>query len=579
MDLEDLVAQLQDDVDLALRGGKPHKRQYRTSDYFSDAGFGSPGSRPSLEDRQAQLERRVRELDVSSEHEARLHAPPDVARLQAVLEDARRKYAEERSAKQGLEDIVAMNKVQLAALQDERDQLQHDVVPTLRDRLAALQQAAQHLRIEKDRLASRLQCTEQQLQAKSDQSKSDQAANQQDPAQFPKLPLQKSPAPPLDTERIKEIETQRDALHQSLRALRERQTFESKKSATKIQALERELYTLRPSLDRSRPFHSLNSSPLLHDDTKRRLHQKSKSLLESSIQADLSNLRKENTTLLEKVCDYDKLVKANEQLGVSQKTLQSRVSELERQSQDDSALENLRVQHDLSLVKIDKLEASLSAALGSRNLAESQHVDSNHLSEQKRLQEENSLAKQLSSTIVIVEDLAGQVRTQLESNNSLRTRLTDVISQAAQEESYATQRIEQLVSERKQLKQSIQHVRNESDESLKRYETELGLLSEQYRQNLRCIKETAQKVFPTTEILDPLLKTPRLPWNIKSTPETSRVMVLEEQVAELNRMLTDTSLEMRDVIMRMQTAQMEIIELMQERDDANRQLRKFETDR
>ncbi|OLL25181.1 hypothetical protein NEOLI_003820 [Neolecta irregularis DAH-3] len=269
MDLEDMISQLQDDVDLALNGGKPQKRHYRSSDYFSDVGSGSPGkgygaSRPSLEEKQTQLERRIQELDISSIHASDYEETP---KLQALLEDMRQKYAEDRSVKQGLEDIIAMNKLQLDALQDERDQLQQDVVPSLKERLATLEHAAEHLRNEKERLTSHLQNTEELLQKKSDQM-----AKLCLEIEHLKVSAPKAAAPLLDTtERIKEIETQRDALHQSLRALRERQTFESKKSASKIQALERELQKLRPSSDRNRLFHSLNANPNLEDDTKRRL--------------------------------------------------------------------------------------------------------------------------------------------------------------------------------------------------------------------------------------------------------------------------------------------------------------------
>jgi len=83
--------------------------------------------------------------------------------------------------------------------------------------------------------------------------------------------------------------------------------------------------------------------------------------------------------------------------------------------------------------------------------------------------------------------------------------------------------------------------------------------------------------------LTPLLKSPRLEWASKvggsnDSPGNSseRMEFLEKKVLELERALADADKEMEEVVSRMSLAQIEVMDLTSQRDEAARQTRKLQ---
>ncbi|KKA30307.1 hypothetical protein TD95_004340 [Thielaviopsis punctulata] len=169
MDLEDLVERLQNDAANPLQNNK------RTSDYFSDSGYGSSKygdydqSREEIEkiQRKADQEKAQIRLDLTTklqeEREKRRDLDTQIQELSAKAvrasetaqasaadssrlkdlekqcDDLRRRLTEEREIKSNFEDLLSALKDELQNAASERDNLRDEVVPQLRARVEGLE--------------------------------------------------------------------------------------------------------------------------------------------------------------------------------------------------------------------------------------------------------------------------------------------------------------------------------------------------------------------------------------------------------------------------------------------------------
>lgn len=287
----------------------------RSSDYYSDSGYGSTRLHPTDSEhkietlerlrRQAEQEKAQLRLDMSNKAqeemneknnlEMRIQSLEDQLRhanhgstenlkgVEASLEDTKRRLSEERHSKENFEDLLTGMRQEVESFRSERDNLKDEVVPQLRARLeglesqhadmenmtyenARVQQENQSLKNENQTLANarRLQLDMQQGGGASPRIKSI-AEEDEDPG-TPRTPnpmglsrsnsLARSKstrhrpgsmamskdgiAVLADADSVNDGETQRDALHRTLKALILRQEAMTKTHEKQLRKLTRE---------------------------------------------------------------------------------------------------------------------------------------------------------------------------------------------------------------------------------------------------------------------------------------------------------------------------------------------------
>lgn len=304
------------------------------------------------------------------------------------MDDAKRKLAEEKQARENFEQLVTAIKMELEEHREERDRLRDDVVPKLRQRVmsleaetaqlqqimddkAKLQQEIAALRHENMALIS---CQRKPLDIRviTPTEKRMSLAQMQGLAVAQSGSLSPSPLSPKEketlAEKLKEVELQRDELQRALRGLRERQKFENKQAAQKIKALESERdRALRFS---PRKFANSREVQYLRREVDR-LRARADDALEAkfkcernlgSLKMDLEKAEQETAILRALLQEHDALVTQHEELKDSHIRLSKQVSELEADHSEATsaslhrAYRDLLLTHELTLARLGELE-------------------------------------------------------------------------------------------------------------------------------------------------------------------------------------------------------------------------------
>ncbi|KAF2691065.1 hypothetical protein K458DRAFT_426445 [Lentithecium fluviatile CBS 122367] len=403
----------------------------RTSDYYSDSGtssvrfpIGDPESkleevemlRRKAEQERAQLKvhmaerlqdelRRRRDLEEQVQQlEDKVSGPagssdaggPKVQELQASLDDAKRRLAEERQVKENFEDLLTALRQELEQHRNERDNLRDEIVPQLRARLEGLeseaantqgliyetsrmQQEIQQLRTENQLLqnARRMQqdTTQQQVRfsAIAEEGDSPQKTN-------PRVGLSRSnslarssgfnkrsslqrsnsvkdrsgaesprESPIAGSNPVKDLEEQRDALHKALKHLLKRQELQQRDFEKRIRELEIERDNALNLTPRRTAFHKevthlrgeVNSLRRRADDALEQKFQCENGL--RGLRMDLDRAQQETSSLRE-------LLKEND-ITIPEIRIDSQPPSL------DKAFHELRTTHALSLARIKQMES------------------------------------------------------------------------------------------------------------------------------------------------------------------------------------------------------------------------------
>ncbi|THC96355.1 hypothetical protein EYZ11_004170 [Aspergillus tanneri] len=610
MELEDLVERLQSEMPLDL----PNRR---TSDYFSDSGSssiryaydGRPEDvekfRRTAEQERAQLkvdltqrwqEERSRraateahvqilESQVQQLRRERVEFSDLSSRtkeLEGALESARRKLAEERQIKDNFEDLLTAMRVELEQLRNERDQLRNDVVPSLQhgqgsasnpSEVQRLLEEIEALKIENASLAQ-LQGSRFASIAEEDgmspQRNSGLGLSRSN--SLARLPSKANGANGLsrssslsransvagrerDTreslvERVEGAEAQRDALHQALRRLLDRQAHDGRESEKRIRLLELELLRAQQA-----------GSP------RRRGYER-----------EVRNLREEVNHLRYRAQE------ALDQKWQCEKGLAGLKMDLDRAEQETSSLRELLQEHDIMVPDEPGSErggfAEVIATSSSLESAYKQlQVDRAHAEAQSPREAQGELAASVSRT----ELLAQNVRRQLDSNQTLRSRLAEAIGKGEKEQHISATRINAMQARLKELEETLMLAQQQSEEEMARHDEEIRGLQECHRAQLMRPKNGGRS--PSS--LSPL--PPSTPFGARS-PRLDKTTsgegiplhqavgsaALEQRVKELERLLRDADTEMREVVSRMNRAQIEVGELQSARDEALRQTRKLQ---
>jgi chromosome segregation ATPase len=425
-------------------------------------------------------------------------------------------------------------------------------------------------------------------------------------------------------EKVKGIEEQRDALHSALKSLQERHRYENKRAKERIKALELErdkaLQQTNRRYGKDREMSTIRKEM-------ERLRRRADEAIESKVRCeknlgtlkmDLEQAETETATLRALLQEHDLLVGRHSELRDSYFRQSKQMSHLRQEkASEETSLSLQRAYNDLqdiharSLARLDELEEKgndLSEDITDREKklseahSESQRAitklmqgvaqaeaerdeaqveaeayrkraESLQNSEKKHLAEERSLSIQLKISTERIGELAAQVRSQLESNNSLRDRLAEAIGRGEEDQKLSAQKINELQERLRVLEDKVLEAQQQTEEAVARHEEEVRKLKDTHTSQLRRLKTTAMGS-PTglaaRSPLSPMLRSPRLEWTgfkkpSQSIPDSSRIEYLEKRVDELEKALGQADNEMAEVVGKMNTAQIEVMELQNER--------------
>jgi chromosome segregation ATPase len=255
------------------------------------------------------------------------------------------------------------------------------------------------------------------------------------------------------------------------------------------------------------------------------------------------------------------------------------------------SLENVETADERTKLAIERLEHSLSTAIGERDSAKKEasslrvQSESYRSSEKAHLASERDLATQLQSSARRVEELAQQVQRQLTANESLRKRLSDAVSRGEADQRSHKERISSMQTRLQTLEDQVSSAQTSSEERVTRHEAEVTSLKEAHSTSLQRLREELRP--PPT----PPPKSPMWPRFLAGGSEASRpttpasgsepspqveVEKLKAKVTELEKALATAEKEMQEVVGRMSAAQIEVMMLQQERDEASRETRRLQ---
>jgi len=288
------------------------------------------------------------------------------------------------------------------------------------------------------------------------------------------------------------------------------------------------------------------------------------------------------------------------------------------------SLETAASTDEKTLLAMQRLEQSLAAAISERDHAQHEadsyrkRIDSLQASEQAHLSSEKDLADQLRDSARRVEELAQQVRTQLATNSSLRNRLADAVSRGEAEHRANKDRITSLQARLRTLEEQLVAAQTASEERVARHEDDIAALKEAHAAQLQRLRDNPAALRSPRPLLAPRTPltpsftfasaAPRSPRLLSvSRPGTSgssssptgagpsrlslrrvstspadaagdaaEVETLRTRVRELETALATAEAEMQDVVGRMSAAQIEVMNLQEEREQAVRETRRVQ---
>ncbi|KAF5011668.1 hypothetical protein FDECE_2243 [Fusarium decemcellulare] len=684
MDLEDLVDRLQEQINNPQAPGKRTSDYYSDSGYSSAKMSETEPGREEIDkiQRRAEQEKasirleltnklqdergRRKVLDQQIKDLAERASHVDLAQmnnadasgrlkdLENTCGDLRRRLSEERSVKNNFEDLINAIRGELHEACSERDNLRDEVVPQLRSRVEGLEaEAAEYSNLTYE--SSKMQQELEMLKRENDTLRHTPLSGSQTPplnrmsramsgglarsnsvatssfrGQRPSglsrsnsvKNLQQESREAL-SERLKDVEAQRDALHSALKNLLERQEFQNRENEKKIRILQNERERLMGTSPRKAGFEREISNLRTEINVLRR---RAEDALEQKWQVenglgglkmDLDRAEEEIALLRDLLKEKDILIPpsfarssgsstssgsfGNSNVPVTSETLEKAYKEL--QAAYSESLERIKeleletgtgASDEKTQLAVERLERTLSIAVSERDAA--QHEVDNlksryselSASEHKTLESERALADELNESARRVEELASQVRAQLTSNAQLRDRLTNAVSRGENDRKANSDRIADLQVRLKTMEDQLIAAQTASEDRVNRHEEEIAAIREAHNAQLQRmssspglggLRSPSFRTGRKPSLLSPI--SPRFPGSPRITPEktfedAAQMDVLRERVAELEKALEDAEKEMQDVVARMSAAQIEVLNLQDEREAAVRDTRRLQ---
>ncbi|RYP91518.1 hypothetical protein DL770_002364 [Monosporascus sp. CRB-9-2] len=570
-----------------------------------------------------------------------------VRELESTCETLRRKLAEERQVKDNFEDLLSALRGELENASNERDNLRDEMVPQLLSRVEGLegqaaelermsyessktQQELHNLKTEnfnlKESLSRSMGTISEEVNFRSSRpnsiigtpglARSNSVASLRRPPSglSRSMTVKSSESRDQVLERLKDVEEQRDALHRALKNLLERQEYQNRENDKKIKALEMERDRLLASSPGKAGFQKEVSNLRAEINVLRRraeeaLEQKwqvEKGL--AGIKMDLDRAEQEIASLRSLLNEKDILIPpsfvrssmggdqpdapvTSERLTAAYQDLHNAYSEaLQRikNLEDGAPVLDEKTQHAM-----EKLAHTLSSTIMERDFARQEasaykeQLDALKAGEQQYLESEKALSDELQESARRVEELAVQVRRQLNVNQDLRQRIADTVARGDAEQKANSERITAMQARLRFLEEKLEASQNASEDRITRHEEDMQALKNSHNNQLTRLHDSLRspRVFPPKSPLSPLFagagaRAPRIS-STRSGPamnvsEETQIDNLRARIAELENAVNDADSDMEQVVSRMNAAQIEVLELQEERDAAIIQTRKLE---
>ena len=504
--------------------------------------------------------------------------------LESTLEDTRRLLNQERQAKGSIEDLYSATREELEQHRNERDNLRDEILPQLRARVEGLESEAadtQALMYENTRMQQELAALKPKAHGRFDSI----AEEDDSIIAEPRIGLSRSGSLARNTSRrggsltrsgslrevgrqragsgsgalsadgVKEIEDQRDALHKAMKLLIlrcEKQQREHERSIKKLT---------------SAKMAAEASSPV------RTAYHKEVSFLKEEV----TTLRKRTEDALEQKWQYEKGL-SGIKMDLDRAELETRGLRIILQEHDilGSSSRTLLGEVQDGQESADKLQESIS-------IAESERDQARKVAEgyrQRAQTTQDGSAAELINSAKRMEELAGQLEEQVQSNIELRARLGKAVAKGEREQRESNGKIGEMQKRLASMEDSVLAAQQHSEAALGDHESEvrrLGEASSPALQRLRISIPDRKRLTPLSPLM---VKSPRLggrKLSETSLLEMSRTQLLERKVRELEGLLREAEGDMQDVVQRVNQSQYEVAELQTERDAALSQMRKLQT--
>ncbi|KAH8201128.1 hypothetical protein TruAng_004678 [Truncatella angustata] len=607
--------------------------------------------RAELDSQIKELSERASQIDLVQMNS--MDATGRIKDLESTCDTLRRKLSEERQVKDNFEDLLSALKGELQNAANERDNLRDEIVPQLRARVEGLEGQATDLEkmtYESTKMQQELQALKNEnISLKHAQSSMGSIAEESSfqaissrmsrsssitgpPSAFksssrPPSGLSRSKSVKMtesrDTnesrqmlsDRLKDVEEQRDALHRALKALLERQECQNRENEKKIKALEMERDRVMSGSPQKAGFVKEVSNlreeiNVLRRRSEEALEQKwqvEKGL--AGLKMDLDRAEQEISSLRSLLQEKDILIPealarssassdGQYRAPVTSESLVTAYSEL--QGAYSSALDRVKElelgstpQDEKTKLALEKLEQSLSLAVSERDYAMQDvssyktQLDTLKAGERVYMESEKALADELTESARRVEELSTQVRQQLATNQNLRQRLTDTVARGEAEQKANAVRIAAMQNRLATLEEQVVAAQTASEERVTRHEDEITAMKEGHSRQLSRLSNglRSPRAFPSKSPLSPFFATPasRSPrlsitrtGPAMSVAEETQVAALKAKVAELETALTQADSDMEEVVGRMNAAQIEVLQLQEEREAVMSQTRRLE---
>jgi hypothetical protein len=558
-----------------------------------------------------------------------------VQEMESALGEAQRKLSEERQFRENFQDLVASMREEIEQYRLERDNLRDEIVPQLQSRIEGLEHDAtnsQTLTYEHTRM-------QQELQAMKDENhtllnaRRVQADMQQQQARFGSITEEGVPPIPGSpilgglarsksfanrggrtsrsnsasgerslsraesvkdktfdtrealTQKVKDIETQRDALHKALKSMLDRHVYNERQQAKRLKKMENERDRFMSLTPRRSAFHTEVKHLKEEVTTLRRrgdeaLDQKwrcEKGL--GGLKMDLDRADQETASLRALLQERDIFIpdrsgsKGGSAGAASAGSLDKAYSELRTtQALSIARIRDMESGNDAGASRtLDLLKQSISDAENERDRAQvqaeeyRQQAKTLRKSELEHLTKERSLASELYASAQRMDELADQVQIQLLSNSQLRQKLAEAIERGEKDQKSSSGKISQMQRKLRELEDKLMAAQQHSEETVNIHEAEAKQIEDAHNNQLQ--RTTGTMLSPRTPLF--AMRSPKLDRTTSgvgiSIGEATKTGALELRVQELEKALTDADKEMGEVVSRMNMAQMEVAELQSER--------------
>ncbi|KAI1001238.1 hypothetical protein K3495_g6961 [Podosphaera aphanis] len=400
----------------------------------------------------------------------------------------------------------------------------------------------------------------------------------------------KTESPESLVERLRDVELQRDSLHLALKSLLERQEYQSRENQKRISYLELELERVYASSPRLMAYNKevqllkeeIGALRIRADEAIRQKWNCEKSL--SGLQMDLERTELEVASLRNLLSQEKETFEPIGAIATSRAAEPLEHSYIDLQKTYTESLEQIRklegsLQDPEILNAIKMLEQSLlssiserdSAAQGARCLLKQNQ--SLIISAKSLVGEQAALANKLHESANRVEILSGQVQQQLTKNAKLRQRLAMTIARGENEQETNTLKIMSLQSKLDHLEKQLLVARKNSEQRLKAHEGDINDIKENQTNHLIRLRGGIRSPLPLSHAK--LIKSSGSLLAQGSIADDADINRLRQKIIELEQALLDADKQMEEVVGRMNTAQIQVMNLQNEREEAVRETKKL----